>query len=104
MRRSPSPLALVLLMVAMAALFLAIMPVRTYLAQHRTEVTVSKQLAELNRENRNLSAQIARLSTPSQVETIARSRYGLVEPGEKSYVILPTTTTTTTAPATHTHR
>ncbi len=102
--RSPSPLSLVILMVVMAGLFLAIMPVRTYLAQHRTEVSVSHRLSDLNRENKDLSTQIARLSTSAQIENIARSRYGLVEPGERSYVILPTTTTTTAAPAARVHR
>lgn len=85
----PSPLVLAAVLMAMAGVFLAVMPIRTYLEQHRTEVSVSRQLASLDHQDASLSAQISRLSSSSQVELIARTRYGLVEPGDTSYVILP---------------
>jgi cell division protein FtsB len=80
---------LVVLVVAMAGLFLAVMPIRTYLSQNRSEATLSRELRALNRQDGQLAQRIRQMNQPAQIESIARSRYGLVEPGEKAYTILP---------------
>ena len=57
-----------------------------------------------SRRTRGSSRESKRLSTDSEIERLAREKYGLVKPGEKPFVILPSPTTptvvTTPAPST----
>ena len=85
----PSPWAIAVLIVLMAGLFLAVMPIRTYLQQRHTVASLSHQLATLNASNKATTQQIAQLNSPSKIQGIGHSRYGLVQPGQTSYVILP---------------
>jgi cell division protein FtsB len=87
-------------------LFLFILPGRTWLNQSHDLSVAERQQAALSRENQVLSQRIALLQTPSYIEQIARSEYGLVMPGENAYAILPPTasTTTTTLPPKKSHQ
>ena len=49
----------------------------------------STQLAALQSENKQLSAEIKALHDPAVVGRIAHLEYGLTEPGERSVVVLP---------------
>ncbi len=70
-------------------LFLAVFPTRTYLAQRRDLDRTEQRLAVLSRQNRELSAKVARLNTDAEIERLAREQYNLVRPGEEAYAILP---------------
>ncbi len=50
---------------------------------------VDRQLTAVEAHNAELRSQIASLEKPSTIEAIAREQYGLVRPGQVSYVILP---------------
>jgi cell division protein FtsB len=45
-----------------------------------------------------LARESKRLSTDSEIERLAREKYGLVKPGERPFVILPAPTSTTAPP------
>lgn len=81
----------VLLLLAVAAALLAV-PAQGYLAQ-RGEVTAREaELAELDRRNEQLDQHLERLGEPEEIQRLARRDYGLVEPGEESYSLLPPST------------
>ncbi|MGO9197563.1 MAG: septum formation initiator family protein [Acidimicrobiales bacterium] len=46
-------------------------------------------LAKVRSENRELSAQIHELKQGSTIQQIAHEQYGLIEPGQRSIVIMP---------------
>ena len=62
--------------------------------------TLTTQLEVLESENARLARESKRLSTDSEIERLAREKYGLVKPGERPFVILPAPTTSTAPPAT----
>jgi cell division protein FtsB len=50
----------------------------------------SRQLQILRNENQSLSQQVSSLNDSATIEKIAHAQYGLVERGQRSFVILPT--------------
>ena len=86
-RRLVFALGLSVLMIGV--LFVAVFPTRTYLTQRTATHKVDKRLAQLAAEQRALDRQAKRLSTPAEIERLARERYGLVRPGEEAYAVLP---------------
>jgi cell division protein FtsB len=70
-------------------LFVAVFPTRTYLAQRTATRRADARLAELAAEKKTLQAQARRLSTPAEIESLARAQFGLVRPGEEAYAVLP---------------
>jgi cell division protein FtsB len=87
------------LVVLVGLLFAFVYPTRTFLDQRSETNRARTQLAVLRSENAKLEQQTKELSRDDVIAQIARERYGLVKPGETSFVILPTPTTTTVAPA-----
>lgn len=91
-----------LAVVALAGvLFLFGFPVRTLLQQRQQTSLAQLRNRDLSSENAKLAARAALLQTNAEIEQIARQQYGLVDPGDHAYVILPPVapvTTTTTAP------
>ena len=78
--------------VVAVGLFLFGYPTRTYLEQ-RTQL--SQQQAKLDRlaaQNQSLSGEASRLQNTGEIERIARQYYGLVQPGQEAYAILPSPT------------
>ena len=74
-------------------------PARSYWAQ-RGELAASEALlAEVDRTNDELTAHVARLDEPAEIQRLARRDYGLVQPGEESYAILPSATAGLVLPA-----
>ena len=51
--------------------------------------TASKLERRLEQENRELRIELATLTAPERVETMARERLGLKDPGAKQVVLLP---------------
>jgi cell division protein FtsL len=86
------------LVVLVGLLFAFVYPTRTFLDQRAETNKARAQLEVLQAENARLARESKRLSTDSEIERLAREKYGLVKPGERSFVILPTPTTST-APA-----
>jgi len=96
------------LVVLVGLLFAFVYPTRTFLDQREQTSKARSQLEVLQAENARLARESKRLSADSEIERIAREKYGLVKPGQHSFVILPAPTTvpptttkvpTTTKPA-----
>jgi cell division protein FtsB len=82
--------ALLLGAVVFAALvLLTALPWTTLLDQHAQLTSASAQVNQLQAENQALAAQAKELSNRSTQAGLARQDYGLVEPGQKAYDILP---------------
>ncbi len=64
-----------------------VFPFRQMFAHHRQVDTAEQQLADLQASNAELEAEIAKLQSPVEIERIAREEFGLVRPGERSYVV-----------------
>ena len=92
----------VLLVVALAITLAGIFPFRQMIAQHRQVATAEAQLAALTAENARLEADRDALSTPAEIERVAREDLGLVRPGETGYLVEapPTPGPPTPVPAT----
>jgi len=70
-------------------LFLFAIPAQTWLSQRSAMSTANRRLSELTSDNKALARQVAQLQSPSYVEQLARSQFGLVMPGQPAYEILP---------------
>lgn len=72
-----------------ALLFLFVLPSRTYLAQRHSLSEAQTRLQVFEVQNAKLAADAERLKSDAEVERLAREQYGLVKPGEKAFVIVP---------------
>ena len=72
-----------------AILFLFAVPARTWLSQRSQLSVASHRLSQLTTENKALAKQVTQLQTPSYVEQLGRSQYGLVMPGQVAYAVVP---------------
>ena len=98
--RAPRVLGLVVASIALAAaVFLFILPTRTYLAQRHSLSAAETRLRVFGDQNAQLAASATRLQTDAEIERVARENYGLVKPGEKAYLMVPPPRTTASAPA-----
>jgi cell division protein FtsB len=79
-------------LVAVAAGLVLAGPVLGYLGERRAVEAQAGELARLDAENAELQRRLDRYSDPSQIERVARDEFGLVEPGEESYAVLPAPT------------
>ena len=95
-----STLVLLLLGLALVAvLFAFVYPTQTYLHQRKELNAAERRLQVLEQNTKALDHDSARLESDAEVERRAREDYGLVRPGETSYVLVPSPPTTpTTAP------
>ena len=64
-------------------------PLGSLLHARTTVQTESAQLAALREANRTLSSEVRELRDPATVGQIAHEEYGLIEPGQRSVVVLP---------------
>ena len=64
-------------------------PLRELLHQHSALALARSQLATIDARNASLNADISALSSNSTVNALAHEEYGLVRPGQSSFVILP---------------
>ena len=87
--RDMAPVALASCLAAAVLVGLAIVPVRTWLAQQRKMQEARSEIARIETEVGDLEQQLERLQTDSEVERRARQDFDLVFPGEESYRILP---------------
>jgi cell division protein FtsB len=86
----------VVLVVVVGLLFVVVFPLQSWLDQ-RASIDASEQRLEvLRRERAKLEAEAKHLRSDAAVAEIARSRYGMVRPGEQPYAVVPETASTTT--------
>jgi cell division protein FtsL len=90
----PSMRLALVLVVLVGLLFAFVYPTRTFLDQRNETNKARAQLETLQAENARLARESKRLSTDSEIERLARQQYGLVKPGERSFVILPAPSST----------
>ena len=101
-RRAIALRASVTALVVVGLLFVVVFPVSAWLDQRSTLGQSERRLQTLQRERKRLDRQAARMSSPSEVEKIARDQFGMVRPGEQAYAAVPgpsATTTTSTLPS-----
>lgn len=86
---------MLLLFAALAAIivFYGVTPYNAWQEQRGTIAEVEAELDELTQENAELKEEINRLSTPAEVERVARRDHNFIYPGEDAYVVLPPATT-----------
>jgi cell division protein FtsB len=70
-------------------LALGVFPTRSWLDQRHQVSAAQQRLDVLRQQNDELQAQLDELSTPEEVERLAREQYNLVRPGEEAYSLLP---------------
>ncbi len=87
------------LVVLVGLLFAFVYPTRTFLDQRDATNKAQAQLELLQAENARMTRESKKLSTDSEIERLAREKYGLVKPGERAFVVLPAPTTSTVPPA-----
>jgi cell division protein FtsB len=74
--------------VLVGLLFAFVYPTRTFLDQRSDTSRARQQLDVLRSENAKLEQAAERLRDPAEIEKLAR-RYGLVQPNEQAFVIVP---------------
>lgn len=74
----------------LVAAFLIFFPTKQLIAQKVRMNKLQTRLDALQDQNRQLKQQVDDLNDPEQLELLARDRLGLVKPGEKSYLFVPT--------------
>jgi cell division protein FtsB len=79
--------------VLVGLLFAFVYPTRTFLDQRADTNKARAQLSMLRAENTKLARETKKLQSDSEIERRGRA-YGLVMPGERPFVIIPTPTTT----------
>ena len=92
------------LVVLVGLLFVFVYPTRTFLDQRDETNKARAQLAVLQAENARLAQESKRLSTDSEIERLARQKYGLVKPGETPVRDPPRAHRRRTAPPAHAAR
>ena len=66
-----------------------VFPTRSFLDQRPDVGATKERLDVLREQNEALSERIEALSTPEEIERLAREQYNLVHPGEEAYAVLP---------------
>ena len=74
---------------AVGVLALGVFPTRDFLDQRDDLGATTEQLDLLREQNEALEQRIEALSTPEEIERLAREQYNLVHPGEEAYSVLP---------------
>ena len=82
-------------LIGIAVYLLAVFPTRSFLLQRQQVKSTVSQVTAVQNSNQTLQKEIGSMNSPSEIENIARSQYGLVKPGEKAFVVLPPSSSTT---------
>ena len=92
MIRRRALLLVVLAVMAAMGMFLFGYPTRTYLDQRAQLTSEQAMVDRLAVQNQTLQAEAAQLQNTGEIERLARQDYGLVQPGQEAYAILPAPT------------
>jgi cell division protein FtsL len=76
-------------LVLLGAMYLFAFPARSYLAQKTDIAAQERTIAVLKAENAKLAAESSALQNDATIEQIARQEYGLVMPGQRAFMVLP---------------
>ncbi len=76
--------AALFLVAVVGLLFAFVYPTRTFLDQRAATGKARAQLELLQSENARMAREAKKLSTDSEIEKLAREKYGLVKPGERA--------------------
>jgi len=74
---------------AVVVLVTNVFPFRQILAERAKVEAAQETLRSLTEENRILADQVEALSTPAEIERLAREKLGYIRAGEEAYVVLP---------------
>ncbi len=88
----------VTLVVVVGLLFVVVFPVQAWLDQRSALEQDRVRLGQLQEARERLDTRAGQLEDPTEVERLARERFGMVRPGEQPYVAIPGATSTTTLP------
>ena len=83
-----APIVVVLLILGLAGA-MAIQPTRQLFEQRQRIAEMTAELRRTQDANRRLAGDIERLGDPDYLEQQAREQFGLVRPGETTYVVMP---------------
>jgi cell division protein FtsB len=86
-RKRPGAIVAVLLLVVLAIVLAGVFPFRQLIAQERLVENTQAKLDALVVENEGLQTEIDAVASRTELERIAREQYGMVRPGETSYVV-----------------
>jgi cell division protein FtsL len=75
--------------VAGGLLLLLVFPTRAWLNQRHQITAAQHRLDVLNTENQRLHDEATRLTTPEEVERLAREQFNLAKPNEQVFSVLP---------------
>lgn len=76
-----------LLLVGLAIVLAGVFPFRQLIAQERLVENTRVKLDALIVGNEAIQGQIDAVQSPAELERIAREQYGMVQPGETSYIV-----------------
>ena len=79
----------VLGVVILAIFVFGVFPTGSYVEQRNELQDAETELSELQADNANLEARIARLESDEEIERVAREEHGMVFPTDESYLVLP---------------
>ncbi len=82
-------------LIGIAVYLLAVFPTRSFMLQRQQVKSTVSQVRAIQNSNQILQQKIGSMNSPSVIENIARSQYGLIKPGEKAFVVLPPSSSTT---------
>lgn len=88
LRRPGVALATLLFLLMGAAFLTQVVPYRQIVESQRRVNIARLELATLEEQNAALQARVEALSTPLEIERLAREKLGYVRPGEIGYVVL----------------
>jgi len=83
----PTARAVLLIVVIIALLFAATVPLRTYLSQRQQLARLQQQTQVLEHQREMLDKQIQQLHDPRYLEQLARACLGMVRPGEIHFAV-----------------
>jgi cell division protein FtsB len=84
-----TPWAVVLALVVIALLLYLVVPLRAYVEQRHRVSDLERRTEQLDRQNRELQAQIDRFNDPGYIERYARECLHMIKPGEIGFVVVP---------------
>ncbi|MFQ5521979.1 MAG: septum formation initiator family protein [Acidimicrobiia bacterium] len=99
LRRPGVALATLLFLLMGAAFLTQVVPYRQILESQRRVNVARLELATLEQQNAKLQERVEALSTPQEIERLAREKLGYVRPGEIGYVVLDPPQTEESQPA-----
>jgi cell division protein FtsB len=82
-------LPLLFAVVIVGVIFVAVYPAQTYMRQQEDLDAKRTSLEQLRIHNDELEERAEALQDPAALELMAREQYGLVNPGEEAYGIIP---------------